>query len=51
MASENKKRKLKNSHLWRGGLKDKTRLKGIGFYNSAVRQEGKRAANKQINQT
>jgi len=39
MSSVNKKKKLKNSHLCGSGLKIKTKLKGICFYNSSVRQD------------
>jgi len=44
MASENKKRKLKNSFMVKSWLKNKTtKLKRIGFYNSS-----KRALDKKI---
>lgn len=44
MASENKKKKLKNSHFVRGWLKNKkVKMKRCGFYNAS-----KRAVDKQI---
>jgi hypothetical protein len=43
VSSENKKRKLKNSHQVPSGLKDKGKgMKGLSFYTSAKRQENKR---------
>lgn len=42
MASENKKRKVdKRLHWGRGRsfLKDKTKLKGVCFYNSSLRKQ------------
>jgi hypothetical protein len=40
MASENKKRKLKNSFCVKGWLKNKSiKLKRLGFYNSSNRAE------------
>jgi len=46
MASENKKRKLKNSFCVKGWLKNKTtKIKGLGFYNSS-----KRAVDKKISE-
>ena len=44
MASENKKRKLMNSHMVKSGLKSKLKLKGLAFYNSALRQQLKKIA-------
>lgn len=39
MPSENKKRKLKNSHQYKTYLKDKlTGIKGMTFYTSSERQ-------------
>ena len=43
MASENKKRKLKNSFCVKGWLKNKTvKLKRLGFYNVSKRAEDKK---------
>lgn len=43
MASENKKRKLKNSFCTKGWLKNKTtKLKRLGFYNASKRAEDKK---------
>ncbi len=40
MSSEKKKRKLKNSHLWKGGLKLKDlKIKRLAFYTSALRKK------------
>ena len=50
MASEHKKAKLKNSHLWKGGLKDKTKLKRVGFFNSAFRQKMKKEGKDELKQ-
>lgn len=42
MASENKKRKLKNSFCVKGWLKNKTiKIKRLGFYNASVRRMNK----------
>jgi len=47
MASENKKRKLKNSYCVKGWLKNKsTKLKRVGFYNASKRAENKNFDNK-----
>jgi hypothetical protein len=40
MASENKKKKLKNSYCWYGALKNKKlKLKRILFYNASQRKD------------
>ena len=45
MASENKKRKLKNNYCCGGALKEKEmKIKRLLFYNQSKRQAGKRAA-------
>lgn len=51
MSSENKKSKTDKRHHWgRDGkfLKDKTKLKGISFYNSSLRQKLKNEFKKLI---
>lgn len=43
MASENKKRKLKNSYCVKSWLKNKTiKIKRLGFYNASKRKVDKR---------
>jgi len=42
MASENKKRKSKNSFLWEGGEKRDGRLKRIMFFNKRLRNKLKK---------
>ena len=45
MASQNKKRKLKNNYLCGGALKEKDETKGLKrilFFTSATRKENKR---------
>lgn len=43
MASVNKKKKLKNSHQVKSGLKDKSKgIKGLSFYTSSQRQQNKK---------
>lgn len=44
MSSENKKRKQVSSYCDGSSLKWKNRCKRIAFYNSAQRQQNKRAA-------
>lgn len=49
MASENKKRKLKNSFSVKGWLKNKTiKLKRGGFYNASKRKQEKRDVTKNL---
>jgi len=50
MASEKKKKKLKNAHLAKGALKvKKVRCKRLLFYTSSQRLEEKRNLRKLIN--
>lgn len=46
MSSENKKRKLKNSHCVKGWLKNKNiKIKRLGFYNASERKLNKNVDN------
>jgi len=51
MSSENKKKKLKNSHFVPSWLKNKkTKLKRCGFYNASQRQAEKKLAKEDIHE-
>jgi len=41
MASQNKQKKSENANLWQG-VKLKTRVKGLTFYNSTQRKKAKK---------
>lgn len=44
MASENKKRKARNSYLYNGGDKEDLKLKRIMYFTKRQRNKNKRAA-------
>lgn len=42
MASENKKRKARNSYIYNGGEKDDTKMKRIMYFNKRKRNKNKK---------
>lgn len=50
MASQNKKKKAKNSYIYNGGEKDTMKFKRLMYFNKKLRNKIKQDAKKMVNE-